>query len=256
MHYANVTVALCRATWCVLRICSGVLLLALGGCIVFGVVFSESWEVKGRRVVDPMVCGKLSGLVYEFPREYMIYWPEYEGKSSWEPGFTENKKGCDANLVSLYMAMSWPEIKPVSFGEATSFSFTGVTTAIEPWVHGEAGLKKVLDVYLRATPVSVVEQATYDKHVELHHVEGVNSALPNHKEDYYWAQEGGRVKYVIACVRGYRGGESFCSLKFLLADKRALVSLRFLRSQLKEWKRVASAVEGFILLGIRCGDAR
>lgn len=132
-------IALCRRFGLVLWGFSKLLLLLSVVWLLVAIVITPTWAPKKLKTPNPMVCGKISGVVYELPRKYVIYWPEYEGKSSWEPGFTNNKKGCGANLVSLYMAMSWPEMQPVSYGEATSFSFDGISVAIEPWPHGEAG---------------------------------------------------------------------------------------------------------------------
>jgi len=253
MDYEKLASTLVKKVWGALRICSGVIVVVLVFSFVVAIVTSRSWEAVTRAEVDPLVCGAMSGIVYEFPRNYVIYWPEYEGKSSWEVGFTENKKGCGANLVSLYMAMSWPELKPVSFGAATAFHFSGVTVAIEPWVQGEAGLKRILEVYLRGTPLDVREKAVYEKNLRMNFVEGINIAQPDRKEDFFWGEEGGRLKYVVYCVRGYVESHSFCNLKFELPGKEILVSVRLLRANFSEWRRVVSSVEGFLLRGVKHG---
>lgn len=44
--------------------------------------------------------------------QHLLFWAEYEGKSSWKVGFIDNKKGCDANLTLLTLEMLWPSMKP------------------------------------------------------------------------------------------------------------------------------------------------
>jgi len=149
MNYKKSGSVLLHGVWGALRIFSGVIVVLLGSYFVFAVVISKPWETVERVPVDPKVCGRMSGVVYEFLRGYVVYWPEYEGKSSWEVGFIENKKGCSANFVSLYMAMSLPELNAVSFHEATSLDFTGAKVGIEPWSYGEVGLRRKLDNYLK-----------------------------------------------------------------------------------------------------------
>lgn len=60
------------------------------------------------------VCGQFNGNIMEVSNKYVFPFAEYEGYSSFDPRFIENKKGCDANFRFLPMRMSWPEMKPVS----------------------------------------------------------------------------------------------------------------------------------------------
>ena len=169
------------------------------------------------------------------------------GKSSWEVGFSENKKGCNANFVALYMAMSLPELKPVSFHEATSLSFTGAKVGIQPWSYGEGGLRKTLDHYLKSTPENIIAQKVYDKDIGMNYVEGFDKYSRGGKQDFFWLEEEGRMRYVVYCIRGYRGQASFCKFKYLLPGADVVVSLKILRSRLSEWKNIVALVDGFLL---------
>lgn len=224
--------------------------------LLVAVVTISPWPPNKFTTPNPMVCGRISGVVYELPRKYVIYWPEYEGESSWEPGFVNNKKGCGANLVSLYMAMSWPEMQPVPYGEATSFSFGGLTVAVEPWVHGATGLKKRLKSYLRATPITAVEQATYEPSIGMTYVEGVSRVFPEDKQDFFWLEKDGRMQYIVYCVRAYDEYNSYCDLKFVLSGGDALVSVKFLRGKLGEWRSMVNRVEEFLKRSVRQGEGK
>ncbi|WP_416468019.1 hypothetical protein [Pseudomonas sp. LFS044] len=247
MNYKKAASILLHGVWGALRIVSGVVVVALASYFVLTVVISKPWETVERVPVDPKVCGRMSGVVYEFLRGYVVYWPEYEGKSSWEVGFIENKKGCNANFVSLYMAMSLPELNAVSFHEATSLDFTGAKVGIEPWSHGEVGLRRKLDNYLKNTPENIIAQKVYDKNIGMNFVEGVDRYSRGGKQDFFWVEEDGHMRYVAYCVKGYWGQDSFCELKYLLPGADILVSLKILRGRLSEWRNIVALVNGFLL---------
>lgn len=219
-------IALCRRFGLVLWGFSKLLLLLSVVWLLVAIVITPTWAPKKLKTPNPMVCGKISGVVYELPRKYVIYWPEYEGKSSWEPGFTNNKKGCGANLVSLYMAMSWPEMQPVSYGEATSFSFDGISVAIEPWPHGEAGLRKQLQHYLRETPAPLVQASKLNEDLGLNFLEGVDSAFPNQRKGFFWLEAKGRMQYIGYCNWvEHKANYSRCYLEFLMPGDNAIVKI-------------------------------
>lgn len=246
--------ALCRYLGCVLWAFSKFLLCLSLVWLLVAVAVTPTWAPKKFTTPNPMVCGKISGVVYELPRKYVIYWPEYEGKSSWEPGFINNKKGCDANLVSLYMAMTWPEMQPVSYGEATSFSFDGISVAIEPWLHGEAGLRRQLQHYLRETPVAEIKAAKFNQDLGLNFLVGVDSAFPSQRKGFFWLESKGRMQYIGYCNWvEHKASYSRCYLEFLMPGESAVVNVEFLWGRLEEWRGIASRVGEFFVNSVRYG---
>ncbi|AAN70492.1 conserved protein of unknown function [Pseudomonas putida KT2440] len=247
-------IALCRRFGLVLWGFSKLLLLLSVVWLLVAIVITPTWAPKKLKTPNPMVCGKISGVVYELPRKYVIYWPEYEGKSSWEPGFTNNKKGCGANLVSLYMAMSWPEMQPVSYGEATSFSFDGISVAIEPWPHGEAGLRKQLQHYLRETPAPLVQASKLNEDLGLNFLEGVDSAFPNQRKGFFWLEAKGRMQYIGYCNWvEHKANYSRCYLEFLMPGDNAIVNVEFLWGRLGEWHNIVLTVGEFFMNAVKYG---
>lgn len=247
-------IALCRRFGLVLWGFSRLLLLLSVVWLLVAIVITPTWAPKKLKTPNPMVCGKISGVVYELPRKYVIYWPEYEGKSSWEPGFTNNKKGCGANLVSLYMAMSWPEMQPVSYGEATSFSFDGISVAIEPWPHGEAGLRKQLQHYLRETPAPLVQASKLNEDLGLNFLEGVDSAFPNQRKGFFWLEAKGRMQYIGYCNWvEHKANYSRCYLEFLMPGDNAIVNVEFLWGRLGEWHNIVLTVGEFFMNAVKYG---
>ncbi|MCE0861720.1 hypothetical protein LU674_004215 [Pseudomonas alloputida] len=247
-------IALCRRFGLVLWGFSKLLLLLSVVWLLVAIVITPTWAPKKLKTPNPMVCGKISGVVYELPRKYVIYWPEYEGKSSWEPGFTNNKKGCGANLLSLYMAMSWPEMQPVSYGEATSFSFDGISVAIEPWPHGEAGLRKQLQHYLRETPAPLVQASKLNEDLGLNFLEGVDSAFPNQRKGFFWLEAKGRMQYIGYCNWvEHKANYSRCYLEFLMPGDNAIVNVEFLWGRLGEWHNIVLTVGEFFMNAVKYG---
>lgn len=247
-------IALCRRFGLVLWGFSKLLLLLSVVWLLVAIVITPTWAPKKLKTPNPMVCGKISGVVYELPRKYVIYWPEYEGKSSWESGFTNNKKGCGANLVSLYMAMSWPEMQPVSYGEATSFSFDGISVAIEPWPHGEAGLRKQLQHYLRETPAPLVQASKLNEDLGLNFLEGVDSAFPNQRKGFFWLEAKGRMQYIGYCNWvEHKANYSRCYLEFLMPGDNAIVNVEFLWGRLGEWHNIVLTVGEFFMNAVKYG---
>lgn len=245
-------IALCRRFGLVLWGSSKLLLLLSVVWLLVSIVIAPTWAPKKLTTPNPMVCGKVSGVVYELPRRYVIYWPEDEGKSSWEPVFINIKKGCGANLASLYMAMSWPEMQPVSYGEATSFRFDGISVAIGPWLHGEAGLRKQLQHYLRETPAALVKASKLNEDLGLNFLEGVDSEFPNRRKGFFWLEAKGRMQYIGYCnwVEP-KVNYSRCYLKFLIPGGDAIVNVEFLWERLGECHNIALAVGEFFMNAAR-----
>lgn len=242
----------CVVVWQALRLCAVVLLCLQMSCVAMGINM-EDFKSDGPKVsVDKTVCGKISGIVYEFPRDYVIYWPEYEGKSSWEPGFIDNKKGCEDNFRSLYMAMTWPEMQPESFAKVTSFDFDGLSVALEPWRYGEGGLRRLLKSYLQRTPEEEIERAQYDGDLGLYFLRGVDALYPDQPEGFFWLEKDGRMQYIGHCSWVKRkSGFTRCYIKFLLPVGGAVVDVEFLWGRLGEWREIVSKVEDFVLRGIK-----
>lgn len=246
-----------KAAWGALRLCSAAILIVLGFWFAAMIVISAPWKTRESVTADPMVCGTLSNVVYEFPRSYVIYWPEYEGKSSWEVGFTQNKKGCDANLRSLYMAMSWPEMQPVSHSQATSFSFDGISVAIEPWQHGEAGLRRQLHHYLRKTSVEKVKAVKFNEALGLNFLVGVDSAFPSNRKGFFWSESNERMQYVGHCNWvEYKSSYTRCYLEFLMPGEQSIVEVEFLWGRLAEWHNIVSGVSEFLVGGVKYGVSK
>ncbi|MCU1721026.1 hypothetical protein [Pseudomonas sp. 5P_5.1_Bac1] len=213
-------------------------LVFLWGLLFLKLIFE--WAVSPPAVpvfYDPYTCGKISGYVLRYPKAYVKYWPEYEGKSSWEPGFIHNKKGCGANLRSLTMMMSWPEMKPVSLIVGGSSDFKGLTVTIVPVLPIFKGMSRVSEVSLRFLTPDQRNSAEYRDDLGLHHVRGYNNTSRNSYSDFYWGGQDGQIEYVISCrwlLMQQRN--STCEARFMIPELEALSEARFPPEKIKLWR--------------------
>lgn len=226
-----------KFVWKLLRFLA-VSLVFLWGLLFLKLIFE--WAVSPPAVpvfYDPYTCGKISGYVLRYPKAYVKYWPEYEGKSSWEPGFIHNKKGCGANLRSLTMMMSWPEMKPVSLIVGGSSDFKGLTVTIVPVLPIFKGMSRVSEVSLRFLTPDQRNSAEYRDDLGLHHVRGYNNTSRNSYSDFYWGGQDGQIEYVISCrwlLMQQRN--STCEARFMIPELEALSEARFPPEKIKLWR--------------------
>jgi hypothetical protein len=143
-----------------------------------GVVFFSYYSV-GVSFAEDVVCGKLNGHVIEVSRDYFAFWPEYEGKSSWEKGFIHNKKGCDANLVSVPMVMTWPGMLPANHTTyfVQALEFEGLSLKLVPLGRPSEDMRYLLESYLEGTPRERKENVVFDEGVDLLYVDGMTGFL-------------------------------------------------------------------------------
>lgn len=229
--------------------------MTLGKRFVFlvGVMFfSYCWA--GVSFAEDMVCGKLNGHVIEVSRKYIVFWPEYEGKSSWEKGFIHNKEGCDANLVSLPMIMTWPGMTPAN--HTTYFlqnpEFEGLGIHLEPLTRPNGDLRYRLERYLEKTSSEDAKRVSFLSELGLYFVRGNDRTFTQNLNGYYWYEEGGEVPIVFECL--WSGPEYryyVCEGAFVSVEAESLVEITFTPEKLQEWKEIVVATKNFILSGLK-----
>ncbi|WP_390898223.1 hypothetical protein [Yersinia mollaretii] len=216
------------------------------------------------------VCGKFNGHVMEVPDSYIIYWAEYEGKSSWTPGFTKNKKGCDANFVSLPMIASWPEMQPGDQSEwfKKKDEFGGLAISVEPLRRPDKDITYMRDAYLRAEKDKKFDPVIYIDELELFFVKATRKLYRSERPDksdpywpywfderinaYYWSEINGRIPVIFDCLwlplekRCY-----ICDALFVMSEIGALVEVTFTIEKLPQWKIIVNSTQEFLLSHIK-----
>ena len=243
----------CVSVWQLLRVLVAVILL-VGLCYYVFLVMSSPKTLEGvEQVSTQPICGQLSGRTIRVPRNYVVFWAEYEGDSSWDKNAFHNRKGCDANLASLPMVVSWPDFQPANQSKYFSegLRFDGLVVVVSPIKYREFDLRSRLDSFLGTTKGKEVEGSTYVKDLGLYFVRRKDRSFPEVRNGYYWSEEGGAVQTVVECL-GEQVGEGFynCRGEFVLSELDVLVKVGFTPEKLKDWKRIESSVEAFVLSSI------
>ncbi len=142
------------------------------------------------------VCGKFNGHVMEVPKEYIIYWAEYEGASAWDPDFINNKKGCDANFVVLPMIASWPDMQPgdQELWYKQGLRYEGLRIRVEPYRRSDTDVAFMRDAYLRLRKYEnkTFDPVVYINELGLFFVKSTRKlfrAEPQDRNSPYWFDE-------------------------------------------------------------------
>lgn len=216
------------------------------------------------------ICGKFNGHVMEVPDSYIIYWAEYEGKSSWTPGFTKNKKGCDANFVVLPMIASWPEMQPGDQSKwyKQQLRFEGLTISVEPLRRPDKDITYKRDFYLRAEKDKKFDPVIYLDELELFFVKATRKLYRSKRPDksdpywpywfdedisgYYWSETNGRIPVIFDCVWLPLEKRYFmCQALFVMPEIGALVEVMFTPEKLPQWKIIVNSTQEFLLSHIK-----
>ena len=215
------------------------------------------------------VCGKFNGHVMEVPKKYIIYWAEYEGKSSWTPGFTKNKKGCDANFTSLPMIASWPDMQPGDKSKwyKQGLRFEGLAISVEPYRRSDTDVAFMRDAYLRLRKYEnkTFDPVVYIDKLGLFFVKATRKLFRAEPQDrnspywfdktingYYWAEVNGQVPVVFDCQwlplekRYY-----ICEARFVMPEIGSLVEVIFTVEKLPQWRTIVSSTQQFLLSHIK-----
>ena len=213
------------------------------------------------------VCGKFNGHVMEVPKEYIIYWAEYEGKSSWTPGFTKNKKGCDANFTSLPMIASWPDMQPGDKSKwyKQGLEYEGLAITVRPFRRSDIDITYKRDFFLRKQNDRTFDPVIYIDKLGLFFVKATRKLFRAEPQDrnspywfdktingYYWAEVNGQVPVVFDCQwlplekRYY-----ICEARFVMPEIGSLVEVIFTVEKLPQWRAIVSSTQQFLLSHIK-----
>ncbi|CNI10537.1 Uncharacterised protein [Yersinia aldovae] len=213
------------------------------------------------------VCGKFNGHVMEVPDSYIIYWAEYEGKSSWTPGFTKNKKGCDANFVVLPMIARWPDMQPGDESKwyKQGLRYEGLAITVRPFRRTDIDITYKRDFFLRKQNDRTFDPVFYIDKLGLFFVKSTRKLFRAEPQDrnspywfdedvngYYWAEVNGRVPVVFDCQwlplekRYY-----ICDALFVMPEIGSLVEVTFTVEKLPQWRAIVSSTQQFLLSHIK-----
>lgn len=231
--------------WQSLRVCAALLLCLWGVC--FYLVLDNSIRSDLPKFEDnKYICGKMAGVTYEFLSDYAVFWPEYEGRSSWEVGFIHNKRGCDEKLKSLDLLLAWPSLKPGVGYFSQGLRFEGLVVGMDPLRKNKTDLNSLKAHYLNSTPAATLKNVSFSSSLKLFYVEGVDHILKKEKKAYFWSGETDRIGYVGYCIWSAREGRYYtCRISYLLHEN-VLIEIKFTPEKLVLWREIVTAVNDFI----------
>lgn len=187
-------------------------------------------------------CGKLSGTVVEISRAYMFFWPEYEGKSSWEKGFGDNKKGCDANLTSLDFQLLWPSMEPAYTMEIRP-GFINVS--LYPVPNRVRDARSIIDYIIRDRQRVEDQRGKVDKQLGLFYA--LHAAVPSYLDKgrvaLYWTDAEAVEQVIIECVFIQDVEPYRCDQKWVNDGIGSTVNIYYSPEMIKEWKRIKKDVD-------------
>lgn len=216
------------------------------GYVVSG--FQPLWSVDGKLPHErtyALACGKLSGTVFEISRAYMFFWPEYEGKSSWEKGFIHNKKGCDANLVTLDFQLLWPSMEPAYTMEIRP-GFINVS--LHPGPTRERGAASMIDYIIRQRKVADNQRGQFDEKLGLfYELHGTDSgAIGNGRVALYWTDATAAEQVIIECDFIFKDKPYMCNQKWVRDGIGSIVNIYYPPEMIGEWKLMKKDIDQFI----------
>lgn len=190
-------------------------------------------------------CGKLSGTVFEISRAYMFFWPEYEGKSSWEKGFTDNKKGCDANLVSLGFELLWPGMEPAYSMEIRP-GF--ISVSLYPSPRREVNAASMIDYIIRQRKVSDDQRDNFDEPLGLFYELNAtdSSYIGEGRVALYWTDVKAAEQVIIECSYIPRDEPYMCNQIWINDGVGSIVKIYYLAEMIKEWRGMKKDIDLFI----------
>nr|WP_144413924.1 hypothetical protein [Yersinia aleksiciae] len=235
--------------------------------IVFFMMMSPLSSADNR---PGFVCGKFNGHVMEVPEEYIIYWAEYEGKSSWTPGFTKNKKGCDANFMSLPMITSWPDMQPGNQSKwyVQKMRFEGLKISAKPLMRPDVDITYMRDFYLEKRKDKEIDPVIYLDDLEMFFVKVTTKLMRSERPDkndpywpywfdedingYYWPEVNGRIPVIFSCEwHPLEKRDFYCIALFVMSEIGARVEVKFTPEKLPQWRKIVSNTQQFLLSHIK-----
>ncbi|WP_139134155.1 MULTISPECIES: hypothetical protein [Pseudomonadaceae] len=206
----------------------------------------QSWsEWQELQEHIPYRCGSLGGYELKVDKDYMFFWPTYEGRSDWDESKGPPSVGCDAKLSSMSLEAYWPGLSPAGGSPIELDKKTEhVSIKIESVVNrGDWDLKN----YLSLRDGGKMQADEYRAGLGLFHFRGADVNFRDREADYYWAvDDGGLVSTFIYCESIINKNSELCRQVQFIPDMQASLTVRYRSNRLGSWKEITSDVLEFI----------
>lgn len=194
-----------------------------------------------------LACGRLGGHAFEFSTAYIFFWPEYEGKSSWEKGFINNKKGCDANFATLSLQTLWPTMEPaytLEFGDNRTPGYLNVL--IDPIELSGEEPEDTTQATFEYFNVPIDQREQFDESLGLFYTLHGENFLRTSRRAVYWPKERLGNNTVIDCSFIRLTELYSCNQTWLKRDISSHIRVDYASAMLPNWQSIQADVERFI----------
>lgn len=189
-------------------------------------------------------CGKLWNTVIEVDERYMFFPPNYEGVNIWAgEGHLNREKGCDDQFSTVAFYVDWPELTASPNGAQFALTPTKHNIAVVVSSGMNPEWQALLDRYLGRFEYSPTKEIPgsqrFDEQLGLNVID-VLYREERRRRVYWSTREDGSVGTIIEC-RLYEGRNrhlSSCELVLKLPQYRAKMEIRFLWSNIRQWKEM------------------
>lgn len=192
----------------------------------------------------PYVCGTLNGRIINVPRSYLYLWAEYKEDDAdrWTGKRVLPKVGCQHELVSLPMLLTWPDFLPGGgYGKATDL-FNRIRMNVKGVKQPTKALKRVLAWKLESHVTG-----TFSHSESL----GLSSAILSREirgqTMLYWGRKN-NVDLVVFSCEWVSISENFitCDGEYTIEEQGLLVKIKFTPEKILEWRKMVTGTEKFI----------
>ncbi len=190
----------------------------------------------------------MAGEVYEFPRLYFPFWPEYEEERTKGSYYVE-KRDCDSNIKLIVLAMTWPALEPAENLRIYErlLNDEGLLVAVSPVESSKNDLKQVRDHLLGKFSSQEASVFTYDNSLGLYRVAGEDYSWGRRSRKLYWSEELGVVTSVTICNWQKQEPDFYaCELTFVMSGG-LRVKVTMSPESFVRWFEVRRALEEFLV---------
>lgn len=206
----------------------------------------ESWsEWQELQEKIPYRCGRFGSYEFKVNKDYLFFWPTYEGRSDWDKNKGPPPIGCDMKLSSMPLEAYWPGLSPAG-GQSIGLDEKPehVSIVIESVLNRD---RWDLIRYLKLSDGSRMRADEYREDLGLFHFRGVDTLFRDRDSDYYWAMDGnGLISTFIYCGPIKDKKIEFCEQAQFIPGMQASLTIRYKSFRLNSWREIAGDVLEFI----------
>lgn len=206
----------------------------------------KSWSTKKEKQ-DPYRCGLLGPYEFKINKDYLFFWPTYEGRSDWENN-SPPPTSCNKKISTIRMEVYFPEMLPAGRlpiendpNLAHSSISINLVGKLDTW-----DLRRHLDYLLQQDFTKMESITERSKDIGLYHHRGRDSTFGDLEADYFWDYDGETVSLLIDCSPIKNGMATYCVQMQYMPSMHALIKTRYHSERLALWREISRQTIEFV----------